>query len=145
VVKPTTATVPPFPNNQVLGILNFQLLHLRSNFFLSYINIFVFFRKKSSFEEHFIRKASDLIIHHHQGPLCRVDKVNATHALPSTWNVEVNGSKFITNDKLFEKIDTEMMDYVRVDNSLDLLWFSLFDMLLQFAIEGSDMLSLKQN
>lgn len=60
--------------------------------------------------------------------------MTVTHDLPSLWNADIKGSKFITNAKMVTKVDPEMMDFVGADNSLDSTRFSSMCLLLLFAI-----------
>lgn len=59
------------------------------------------------------------MIKNHLSPLHKIDHVIVTHDLPSLWNADINKSKFTLTNKLLTKVDSEMMDYVGADNSLD--------------------------
>ncbi|KAG4950577.1 hypothetical protein JHK84_044006 [Glycine max] len=75
----------------------------------------------------FEKQSGGMVIRHHQGPPRRIDHVIITHDLPSLWNVDIKGFEFITTDRLLTKVDSEMMDFVRADNSLDYTKASLED------------------
>ena len=67
-----------------------------------------------------------MAIQHHSGPLRRANHVIITRNLPPLWNVDIQGSEFITNNKLFTKVASETMDFVGVDNNLDFIEVFLY-------------------
>lgn len=112
------------PSNQPQGIEFLFMLLLDTCTFMPCIFVFehrIMFLDEKDVPHNtlFEKQSGGMVIRHHQGPPRRIDHVIITHDLPSLWNVDIKGFEFITTDRLLTKVDSEMMDYVGADNSLD--------------------------